>query len=375
MSENVTLDSLIHQAVIDADAARNAAPSAPTPAGAATPATAPAKPAEPIPGEILPPEDVLDAPESISPEADTSAELPEEPPKEHKVWAELRSKLKQYEQELKAAKEAPKALPDELKTEYEKRIAELEEKVNAKDDEVARLDLARSERFQREYVSKLDGILNRASGLLKQHGNFDADTAHKIVKSAFNKPFAERNRYLMDEAPELHAVLSTMLLQADDQRQVIADALEHHRATDAALQESEQHTKTVSTVKQVEDSLTKAVQELATAGNKYFRKSKGATPDADAWNSNIDLRTQTARQVMLKNNPDEVARYVTKGTIVDLLQKENARLAEKVSKLEEEKSSLVAHRPSVSGRPASVQQAANADGMTFNDLVTHIVNQ
>ena len=352
---NESVFSLIEEAVKGAKPADEVAPVT----------AAPAPKEEEVSAELPFPEDLVDT----EPAAAEPEQLPDEPPKDHRKWAELKAKLKQYEQELKSAKEAPKEVPEDLKAEYEKRLAELEEKYNAKDEEVARLDLARSERFQREYVSKLDGILGRAAGLLKQHGNFDADSARNIVKAAFKKPFAERNRYLMDEAPELHAVLSTMLLQADDQRQVIEDAIAHHQATSAALDESEKHTKTVTTVKQVEDSLAKAVQDLAVEGNRYFRKSKAQSPEADAWNSNVDLRVQTARQVLLKSDPGELARYVAEGLSARALKTAYDRLEAELAKVKEENKSIAAQRPNVSNRPASASNVNSKDGMTVEQLI------
>ena len=232
--------------------------------------------------DLAVPDDLQDA---RATEADT---LPDEPPKDGRKWAELKAKIKDYEQRLAEAEKAPKEIPEELKAEYERKLAEVEERYREKDEALARLDLARSDKFKREYISKLDGILGRASGLLKQHAGFDDDQSRKIISAAFRKPFAERNRYLMDEAPELHSILSTMMLQADEQRQVIDDALAHHQATQAALEESTIHEKTVSSVKQIEESLATAVQDLAVEGNRYYRKSKGATAEADAWNSNVD---------------------------------------------------------------------------------------
>ena len=320
--------------------------------------TPPAEPGAPEPEvseEVVGvPDDLLNEvaptpPPKVEPKDDEVDKLIEsdEPPKEKKAWAKTKHELKTYKDKVRELEEklGGQKLPEETVKEYEDRLSEMDRKV-------AQLSLVESESFKREYDQPILQGLGRASQLLEQHGGKSREDAQALVQRAARMSFNERNRFLMDEAPELAGVVNTILLNVDERVQVRAEAIKQSEATKAALQESQKRSSQVNAVRSLEQHLGKAVEEAALSGNFFLKKSKEDGPKAQAWNRMIDLDVEAVKQVMLKGDQAEIARLVTEGYTTRKMRDEYARVLSENKKLKAQLQDVSAVKPGMRGGDA-----------------------
>ena len=351
---------------------------------AMTPAPAPAPSPDPTPvaaptddNDSGIPADLLEAkPTQITETPQPSAEdtalkkalESEAPPKDGKAWGALKAKLREYEKQLMERVEAEAKAP----LEQAKLIEELEaerKKNREKDEQLFQVDLIRSDKFKAEYVAPIQQSAQQAQRLLQQHGGMTAEDAAKTIDKAVRLPFADRVRMLDDVAPALQGTLSTILLQVDERIQRRDEAIANARATSAALEESKMHSQKVQSVKALDENLSKAITELATAGNIFYKKSGENTPIGDAWNRDVELRVQTVKQTLLNNNQAEITRLVAEGYAAVELKKSLDRLQAKYDKVRAELKDVAAQRPSVNGRDPGVQQKDELAGLTRDQII------
>lgn len=346
---------------------------APTPAPAEETVVAPVEDdAESyIPGDLL---EQKSAPTPDTPQPSAEDDVlkkaieSEAPPKDGKAWGALRAKLREYEKQLMERVEAETKAP----LEQAKLIEELEaerKKNREKDEQLFQVDLIRSDKFKAEYVAPIQQSAQQAQRLLQQHGGMTAEDAMKTVDKAIRLPFADRVRMLDDVAPALQGTLSTILLQVDERIQRRDEAIANARATSAALEESKMHSQKVQSVKALDENLSKAVSELATAGNIFYKKSGENTPTGDAWNRDVELRVQTVKQTLLNNNQAEITRLVAEGYAAVELKKSLDRLQAKYDKVRAELKDVAAQRPSINGRDPGVQQKNELAGLTRDQII------
>lgn len=289
----------------------------------------------PAPAEKKPDDDALEVEKLI--ESD-------EPPKEKKAWAKTKHELKTYKDKVKELEEklGGQKLPEETIKQYEDRLAEMDQKIS-------QLSLVESEAFKREYDSPIHQNLGRAVQLMEQHGGKSREDAQAIIQRASRMPFADRNRFLMDEAPELAGVVNTILLTVDEKVQVRSEAIKQAQATKAALQESEKRTSQVQNIRSLEQHLGKAVEDARTAGNPFFRRSNGTTPDAQLHNQAIDLNVEAVKQIMLKGDQAEIARLVTDGYTTRRILDQYAKALAENRALKAQLNDTAAVRPTIRG--------------------------
>jgi hypothetical protein len=348
---------------------------APAPAPAPDPTPAPAPAVEPVQSddesgipadlfqEVVEPKTPVEP--ALTPEeaALKKAMESDDPPKEGKAWGALKAKLKEYEKQLEELKSKPAEIPAEKLSEYEKRIAE-------KDELVAKLSLEHSDKFKREYDQPIIQGLSRAAQMAEVHAGKTKEEAQAVIQRAARMPFADRKRFLNDELPEVAAEISTMLLGVDERVAVRNEALQNAKATQVALQESQSHVQQVQSIRTLEANLDKAITELATAGNIFFKKSGKKDAIGEAWNQAVDLRAQAVKQALLNNKPEEITRLVAAGFAASELQKELARTNEKLAKAREELKGIAAQRPSVNGRePGKTDPKEDLKGLTVEQIV------
>jgi len=290
------------------------------------------------------------------------AQESDEPPKEGKVWGALKAKLKEYETELATLKSQPRQMPEETLTEYENRLKE-------KDALISQLSLEHSEQFQMEYDAPIRQQLGRAAKILEQHAGLAPEAANALVGKAIRMPFADRNRFLAEEASELQGVLSTILLDVDERVQTRAEALQNAAATKEALKESELRTTKVSTVRAIDEHLNQAVADLVDEGNIFFSRSQEDSPRGKAWNQAVETRVQAVRQTLLKNALPEITKYVADGFAARELREELVRVNELLKQSRAENRAIQAKRPGVRGRDGQMVDSTATTGLTKQQII------
>jgi len=305
-----------------------------------------------------------ESPAELSPEELALKEAMEsdEPPKEGKAWGALKAKLKEYEKKFETLESEPSKLMEQLEQERTKR-----EEVESRFEQVSLVD---SPKFKQEYDQKIQQALMQAARLLTQHAAKEPADAQKMIDAAIRMPFADRNRFLMDEVPELHGVLSTILLTADEKIQVRSEAIKDWKATRASLDETELRTSQVRSSQAINDALATVVPNLAAEGNPFYKKTQGSSPETISRNQAVDLRVNAVKQVLLKNDTAEIAQYVADGFVGRETREALLAYRDELKKVRAELKEVTAQRPGlkdgvapVSGNPGDLQ------GSTVSELV------
>ena len=350
----------------------------------AAPASAPAPDATPAPAVEGIPDDVfseigLPAEEEVKVTPDSELEdllKSETPPKENQAWAKTKHEIK-VQKDARAAAEARVTeleaqltgakLPEETIKGYEDRIAE-------QDKLVAKLDLSKSEGFQREYVAPIRQEAMSAIRIIEQHGGRSPEDARAMVARLADMKFQDRNRYLMDEVPELAGVVNAVLINFDDKRRIHDEALASAEATGLALQESESKTQQIQGMRDLEAGILAAVEESAESGNFFLKKSKGKSPESQAWNDQVDLIVEAVKQTRIKNSDADINRLSVKGIVFDKLLSDYQRVKAENRELRKENGDVVAAKPSVRNNEPVIQEGELPDGLGVEGLVNHIFN-
>jgi len=279
-----------------------------------------------------------------------------------KKWGALKSKISEYEKRFETMEAEPTKLMEQLEQERTKREA-----VESRFEQVSLVD---SPKFQQEYNQPIQQSLSQAARLLTQHAAKDPAAAQKMIDAAIRMPFADRNRFLMDEVPELQGMLSTILLTADEKVQVRADAIKEWKATRETLKETELRTTQVRSSQTINDALTTAIPALADEGNPFYRKTNGSSPDALSRNQAVDLRVNAVKQLLLKNDTAEIARYVADGFVGRETRQALITYRDELKKVRLELKEVTAQRPGIKdsvtpphGNPGDLQ------GSTVGELV------
>ena len=286
------------------------------------------------------PADVLDDGEEVEtvPDEDTSTASVEDggeellkkgdESKEDRAWADVKHKLK----EALASNEEGKRRIAELEAELQKAALSPEKEeqrqaeIQSYKEQIGQLEITKHPDFKAKYDQQVMARTARAKKALQQYEGLDSATAEKVVNTAYAMEPKQMARYLMNEAPELHGMLTTILFEAHEIAHARSEAIKDWRATNAAIEETKEHTQKVQSVQQLDATLGKAISEIDTAGNRYYRRSRSETPDALAWNQSVDLREQAVRRILLEKEPAAMARYVAEGFITGELRKELGRV-------------------------------------------------
>lgn len=320
----------------------------------------------------LTPKSIVETPPEAKPDADLEKALSsDEPPKEKVAWAKTKHEIKVEREARQAAEARIKELEAEVLSAKEKdaKIAEL-------DKVVGQISLEKSEAFKRAHDYQIQSELGRVAQILQTHGGRTKEDAERIAVNAIRKPFADRNRFLNDEAPELSGVLNNILMNVDDKVQKREAALQNWKAEQAALQESEKRSEQVRTIKTLEQHLAKALEDSVTAGNIFLIKSESDTPRSKAWNQQVELDQQAIKQILIKNDSAEIARLVTEGYTTRKLREEYRRVLDENKALKAQNKGISAIKPSVTNREVSVETKEELPkGIGVEGLAAHIYQQ
>lgn len=325
-------------------------------------AEAPAKAPEPeatgIPDDLFGEEDdVEEAPAEPKPEDD-------EPPKDGHKWAELRNQLKEYQKKVSELEKNNTIAPEKEK-EYQDRISQLE-------DKLGQFSVAETTAFKEQHDVPIQQRYARAVRVLEQTGEFNREQAEKIVEKASRLKFQDRQRYLMDEAPELNGVLGNLFLDIDERVEARAEAIRNHRATHKELEEMAVRKSQVESVRSVEQHLAKSFEELEAEGNFFFKESKGQAPTSQAWNREIQDRKAAIKALMLKNDSAQIAKYVADGFTARLLREDYRKLRAENAALKKQNESMKASSPRLSSSGPAGNRATKIEGDSTADMLGSI---
>lgn len=300
----------------------------------------------------------------------------DEVPKNDKAgayWKALKSEVTALKTELEEARASQnKADPDEVN----KLKSEIDEMRNYYENEMGKRDITKTRAFYDKYDGKLNTILGRSVKTMMQHGGLSEEDAKAVAQRAFVMNFQQRQRYLMDEVPELHSVIANMYLQADDIKTERQEAIENWRETQAALKETEVRTQKSQSVKQLDQTLSSVTEELANLGNEYYIKSKGTSPQSVQWNQAVDERLLGVKRILLEGDQTELARYVADGMTTRMTREAQSRLRQENSALKQEIQQLKAAKPKVNAtRPLAAQPRNNEteERMSVDDRLKAVV--
>ena len=340
---------------------------------------------ETVSGEI--PDDVRGEPVAgdlepvVAPEPEVAEESAPDPKSEkaNEMWKNLKAKAKlaeEYKAQLEARSETSSEELDKLRADLEaERVARQEEQARF-DDEYGKIDITRQRSFKREHDDKLNQSLHWMTNVLMKREGMEKDSAEAVVRKAFSiGDYQQRAAYLMDEAPSTQALLDNELMKADALRERRADAIQNWRATQEQLKEVDARLAAASTNQNVKQTLDATVEELRNSGNYYYNPTKGTSPGSLDWNRNLDTRITAVHQILLKQDPTEIARYVADGFTArlireDLIKTEAALKAEKAKTAK-----FKALKPSVDGtRPLTADYTPPKEGerMSVDDRLRSI---
>jgi len=281
--------------------------------------------------------------------------------KDQRAWGALKAQNKTYEEKIVEADAKAAKWLEELEAERKRR-----EEIESRFEQVSLVD---SPKFKQEYDEKIRRSLGQASRLLIQHAGIETAEAQTLIDKAIRLPFLERNRLLREEAPELEGTLSTILLQADEQILTRSEAIKNWKATNEALKETEVRNQQVRSSQVVNDALTQVIPELASEGNPFYRKTNGTSTDALSRNQAVDLRVNAIRQIVLKNDPVEMIRYVADGFVGRETRQAVLKYRDERDKARAELKEVIAQQPSVNGRFPRQLGSGELKGKTMDDLI------
>ena len=309
----------------------------------------------------------------------------DEPPsadKASKTWKYLKDKNKELDEKLrKTASELEELRKRQESAADAERLAELEKRLAEKDEILAKKDLEASDYFREKHDTPIMEKYTRAVRMAMQTGEFgsDAEAARKgaeaVVRKALEMPVRDRQRYLMDELPELQGPLGTLMFEIDERRATRAEELKNWKAASAAARETQTRMAQSQTVKQVEDNLGKSFDALVSEGNFYFEKSKGDSPKSKAWNDAVEERKLAVKHLLLTNKHDEVTKYVADGFTARLLRAELAQALKETKRLKAQLKDSEVVRPSVSSRPSPAPNVSpRVQNASVRDLVEELAS-
>jgi len=334
-----------------------------------------------IPNDIRKPADV--APVDVAPIEDVTEELPpaKDDPKANKMWQDLRAKAKLAD-EYKAKVEQNTGgnvaelskITAQLAEERAARVADREEF----DNEYGQLDIQKQSTFKKEHDFKINQALAWAVNIGEKREGLAKEDARKVIERAFSiKDYTRRAAYLQDEMPGSAALVDNELMKADQLRDRRADAISNWRATQVQLTDTEQRLAQASNVKQLDQTMSTVLDELANSGSYYYERSKGTSPNSLEWNRGIDTRKLTVKQIVLRQDQAELVRYVADGLTARNVR---ADLDEADAKLKEANAKIAASKalkPRVDGRrPLTpdhhAPEVADGERMAVSDRIKMI---
>lgn len=296
----------------------------------------------------------------------------DEPPKEGKAWAHTKHLLKEKSEALAAAQskieELKNRVPEEQLLEYKKQIEALEEKVG-------KYDLSATSAFRKKYDQPLNHKLQRAQKVLMESEGVSETDAQSVVRRAAQMNPKDMNRYLMDEAPSVHAMLALMVREAQEIGLNRQEALEEWRATREAIKDSEERTQQVQSVQQLESTLGNVFTELTTIGNVFYKPSGKSDMHAKAWNDQIELRKQAVKRILLDRDPQDIARYVAEGFTARDARAHTQQLMQENAKLKEQLKGMSANRASTHSRGVPAVASKELEGKDFQGTLDTILSQ
>ncbi len=295
------------------------------------------------------------------------------------MWKKLKAQAKladEYKAQLEARSETSSEELDKLRVDLEAERVARQEEQDRFDEEYGKLDITRQRSFKREHDDKLNQSLHWMANVLMKREGMEKDSAEAVVRKAFSiGDYQQRASYLMDEAPATQALLDNELMKADALREKRADAIQNWRATKLQLNEVDARLEKAKANSNVKELVDQAVNTLRDSGNYYYSRSKGTSTSSADWNRSHDTRVLAVNQVLLKQDPAEIAMYVTDGVTARLIREDLERTEAKLADANAKLAQFKALKPSVDGtRPLTADYTPPKEGerMSVDDRIKSI---
>ena len=259
--------------------------------------------------------------------------------KANKAWEKNRAETRQLRKDNAEQAEQLRLLAEkantgeaETSTNLQKRIEELEGTLTKKESEIGKYSLAATQSFKKKYDSPIEIGMNRASSMLIKDG-VDPKKAKALTRALIPMNTQKRARILIEEAPMLHAALVNMFEEIEFNVSRRVGALKSWKAEQALEKDAEKRYEATQETHSIEESLNKAVSELAQEGNIFYRKAKSTSPRANVWNTGVETRAAAVRKVIADANMAQIAKYVADGMTGQNMRTENKRLIVEIKSL------------------------------------------
>jgi hypothetical protein len=285
--------------------------------------------------------------------------------------AHKEARLRMQEMALKIQELSSKAQDAEQVAALKQQLEAKELEVKKTNEELSRIDLARSPEFKRQYDDPLNRIGQKMVQALVTEG-VEAVQAQNLVRSLVRetKP-SVREAALDDSVPSVKGTLLAMLNQFDEASQARAAALEKAKETASAISEAESRARLAAMTGRVDQVAEKAAQEAATLGSPYY-KEVANNPE---WNAGVAERKQALKGLLLSMDPEKLAPYVAEGLTAADLRRRYVEQNKKLKALEQEYQEVVGQAPRL-GRvlpgeraPAPKKPAPLSGSESLEDMV------
>jgi hypothetical protein len=216
---------------------------------------------------------------------------------------ELKRKNAELETQLKSAHEASTAVDkDEL--------FKVREELEAAEQRLGQLDLSQSKVFKQKYDVPVAQQVGAAVNLMQRAGLEKAEAQGLLGKALRLQDFNERANLLAEELPAASGALIAILEQVEGAQAQRSEALRNWKATKAASAEAlARESAEGMTTKAAE--LTKSAVEANVAADNFMLATTG-DPNSK-WNRDVAERREAIRGVLIRSDPQELAKYVADG--------------------------------------------------------------
>lgn len=274
--------------------------------------------------------------------------------------ADLTRKLK----ELEASSSRDVAsLPEveELKSQYESQIQELQEKLG-------QYDLSTTPAFRQKYDSQLTGLLNKAGNLLKKAGASEED-AEAMLSVLRSKSTVERAEQLNEFLPALSGPVVNILEDFDDLLLRRETELRNWKESRKSIEEEERRLKKSKSLEIADSMANSVLQELESEKNPFFTRSESDS----SWNRKVEERAKVYRGLLKNGDSSVLAKLIAEGIAAREFQK--LFLSERKKRREVEQASSLSRQLKASpGNYSSSTQRAPASKAPMDDeeLLTNL---
>ena len=269
------------------------------------------------------------------------------------------------EAEAKLATQPP---PSEVDT---GEVDTLRKQIQSLENELGRLDLARSPAFQSQYDAPVKQVETRAKTLLTRAGVPEAE-AEEVLAKVWQSPDLRKREVAFDtleaDVPQtVVAAIIGMSVERDAAEEAKAAALEEWKTSRAAVEERATREKQAKETREVSGLVSHAMETVRKENNPYYRTVEGNTE----WNGVVSHFEDATVSVLKRNDPKEIAALVAHGLTFPRLLSQYASERDRRVMLERSVMEGSSADPE-SGRPTNPAPRANRAPQTGKDVINSL---